>query len=141
MTGMMLLGAWLFLAGSPLQAAVVVTIAALMKPIPLLALPVFWKPWDIRMPAIVAAVAALFYLPYLTVGGKVFGFASGYFAEEGYKAGGGFWYPDLVQVVAGPIPGLSRIYLTGAALGLCALACASRFATDGRPGPLSKPWH
>ncbi len=51
MTGMMLLGAWLFLAGSPLQAAVAVTIAALMKPIPLLALPVFWKPWDIRMPA------------------------------------------------------------------------------------------
>jgi alpha-1,6-mannosyltransferase len=121
MTGCMLLGVWLFVTKRSIPGAVVVAIATLIKPIAIVALPVFWKPWDLRMPGAVIAIVALFYLPYLSVGAKVFGFASGYAAEEGYKAGGGFWYPDLLQAVTGPIPGIGRFYLVVAALGFCAL--------------------
>jgi alpha-1,6-mannosyltransferase len=130
MTGTMLFSVWLFLTRSPLQAAAVATIAALMKPIALLALPVYWRPWDWRVPALVAATIALFYVPYLSVGWQVFGFASGYAAEEGYKAGGGFWYPDMLQALTGPIPGMGRIYLVAAGLGLAALALRIGFRTD-----------
>ncbi len=130
MSGTMIFSIWLFLTRGPLQAAAVATIAALMKPIALLALPVYWRPWDWRMPALVAAIVALFYLPYLSVGWKVLGFASGYAAEEGYKAGGGFWYPDLLQRLTGPIPGIGRIYLVVAGLGLAALALRIGFRSD-----------
>ncbi len=130
MTGTMLFSVWLFLTRSPLQAAAVATFAALMKPIALLVLPVYWRPWDWRMPALVAAIVALLYLPYMSVGWKVLGFASGYAAEEGYKAGGGFWYPDLLQVLTGPIPGIGRIYLVAAGLGLAVLALRIGFRSD-----------
>ena len=130
MTGCMLLGVWLFLTRRPIPAALVATVATLIKPIAVLALPVFWKPWNLRMPGAVMAVAALLYLPYLTVGAKVFGFATGYVAEEGYTKGGGFWYPDLVQAVTGPIPWLSGAYLAAAALGLCALMLRIAFRHD-----------
>ncbi len=130
MTGTMLFSLWLFLTRGPLQAAVVATIAVLMKPIALLALPVYWRPWDWRMPALVAVVVMLFYLPYVSVGWKVFGFAGGYIAEEGYKAGGGFWYPDLLKSVTGPIPGIGRIYVGAAGLALSWLALFYAFRTD-----------
>ncbi len=130
MTGCMLLGVWVFVTKRSIPGAVVVAIATLIKPIAIVALPVFWKPWDLRMPAAVLAAGALLYLPYLSVGAKVFGFATGYVAEEGYKAGGGFWYPDLLQAVTGPIPGLGRVYLVAAVLGFGALALRFAFRTD-----------
>jgi alpha-1,6-mannosyltransferase len=130
MTGTMLFSVWLFVTRSPLQAAAVATIAALIKPIALLALPVYWRPWDWRMPVLVGAIVTLCYLPYLSVGWKVLGFASGYAAEEGYKAGGGFWYPDLLQVFTGPIPGIGRTYLVASGLALAALALRIGFRSD-----------
>ena len=130
MTGTMLLSMWMFITRSPLQAAAVTTFAGLMKPIALLALPVYWKPWDWRMPAMVVVLAAMLYAPYLSVGWKVFGFAAGYAAEEGYKAGGGFWYPDLLQLLTGPIAGIGRAYLVAAALGLGVLAVRISFRAD-----------
>jgi alpha-1,6-mannosyltransferase len=130
MTGCMLLGVWLFVTKRAIPGAVVAAIATLIKPIAIVALPVFWKPWDLRMPAAVVAAVALLYLPYLSVGAKVFGFASGYVAEEGYKAGGGFWYPDLLQAITGPIPSLSRVYLAVALIGFGALALRITFRSD-----------
>jgi alpha-1,6-mannosyltransferase len=130
MTGCMLLGVWLFVAKRPIPGAVVVAVATLMKPIAVVALPVFWKPWGVRMPAAVIAAVVLLYLPYLSVGTKVFGFAAGYVAEEGYKAGGGFWYPDLLQAIFGPMPGLGRVYLVAAALGFGAFTLRIAFRGD-----------
>lgn len=130
MTGAMLLGVWLFLTKRPMLAVVVATIATLIKPIAVLALPVFWRPWNFRMVGTAIATATLFYLPYISVGSKVFGFASGYVAEEGYKAGGGFWYPDILQAVTGPIAGIGRLYLFGAALSFCVLTLRVAFRRD-----------
>ena len=130
MTGTMLLGLWLYLIRSPLQAAAVTTIAALMKPIALLLLPVYWRPWDWRMPLLVVALGVLLYAPYLSVGWQVFGFAGGYVAEEGYQAGGGFWYADLLQLLTGPIAGIGRAYLVLAALLIGSLALRIGFRTD-----------
>ncbi len=134
MTGTMLFSLWLFLTRGPLQAAAVATIAVLMKPIAVMALPVYWRPWDWRMPALVAATIGLFYLPYVSVGWQVLGFAAGYVAEEGYKAGGGFWYPDILQWMTGPIPGIGRLYLGAAGLGLIGLAFYTAFRTDRSAG-------
>ena len=130
MTGTMVFGVWLFVKNRPLRAVLVVTLAALMKPIALLALPVFWKPWDWRMPTVFAVVVGLSYLPYLSVGWKVFGFASGYVAEEGYATGGGFWYPDLLQIITGPLVGIGRVYVLASAIAIGALAIIIGFRSD-----------
>jgi alpha-1,6-mannosyltransferase len=133
MIALMLVSLALFLERPALVAAGVATLAALVKPTALLALPVYWRPWDWRMPCLVAAIMAGFYLPYLGVGWGVLGFASGYFAEEGYKAGGGFWYPDILQLVTGQIPGIGRGYMVLSGLALGALALTAGFRTDRSP--------
>jgi alpha-1,6-mannosyltransferase len=130
MTGCMLLGVWLFVTKRAIPGAVVVAVAALIKPIAVIALPVFWKPWDWRMPGAVIAAVALMYSPYLSAGANVFGFAAGYAAEEGYKAGGGFWYPDLLQVITGPIPGIGRVYLVAAVLAFGVATLRIAFRSD-----------
>jgi hypothetical protein len=63
-----------FLQGRTLLAGVAVTLGALIKPVALLALPVFWRPWSWRLPLAVAATLAVAYLPYLSVGSGVLGF-------------------------------------------------------------------
>lgn len=133
MIGLMLVSLALFLERPALWAAVAATLAALVKPTALLALPVFWKPWDWRMPCLVAATIAVLYIPYLSVGWGVFGFASGYFAEEGYKAGGGFWYPDILQLITGKIPAIGRVYAVASAIALTAIALKTGFRKDRSP--------
>ncbi len=133
MLGLMLLSLLLFLDRRALYAAAVATIAALIKPTALLALPVFWRPWDMRMPLVVIGLAALLYAPYLGVGWGVLGFAPGYIAEEGYAAGGGFWYPDLLQFFTGKIAGIGRLYLIAATVAMTALALRVGFRRDRSP--------
>ena len=133
MLGLLLLSLWLYLDRRGLTAAAVATIAALIKPTALLALPVFWKPWDVRMPLVVLGLIALCYAPYLGVGWSVLGFVPGYIAEEGYAAGGGFWYPDLLQFFTGEIAGIGRIYLFLAAIAVGALAVRVGFRRDRSP--------
>jgi alpha-1,6-mannosyltransferase len=130
MSGGMLFGVWLFVTMRAIPGAIVVAVATLMKPITVIALPVFWRPWDVRMPAAVIAAVVLLYVPYLSVGSKVFGFATGYVAEEGYKAGGGFWYPDLLQAITGPIPGLGTVYLVAAVLAFGVVTLRIAFRSD-----------
>ena len=133
MLGIMLLSLLLYLDRRTLLAAAFAAIATLVKPTAVLALPVFWKPWDMRMPLVVIAVVALFYAPYLGVGWKVLGFAPGYIAEEGYKAGGGFWYPDLLQFFVGEIAGIGRVYLALATAAVGATALWAGFRRDRSP--------
>ena len=55
MCALLMAGLLLFLHGRTLLAGVVVTLGALVKPTALLALPVFWRPWDWRLPLVVRA--------------------------------------------------------------------------------------
>ena len=65
-----------FASGAALAAGV------LTKYFPLTLTPSLYRRWDWRMPAAFAATALLLYLPFLSVGAKVFGFLGGYAGEE-----------------------------------------------------------
>ena len=108
------------------------TLGALIKPTALLALPVFWRPWDWRLPLAVALTIVLAYLPYLSVGAGVLGFLPGYLQEEGFASGSGsgFKLLWLVEQVAGPLPLRRHAYIGLAALVLIGLALAVGFRSD-----------
>lgn len=131
---LMMAGLWLALAGRQLPGAVVIALAALAKPFALLALPPLWRPWNWRMVATVAAVLALAYVPYLSVGGGVFGFlGSGYLAEQGLESGAGFWLVRVWRSLVGPTPGETMVYLAASGMLVVALALRAglRRETDG----------
>jgi hypothetical protein len=72
-------------------------------PIVLLPAMILRKGWKIewKMPATLAAVGVLCYLPYLSVGKMVFGFMGGYVKEEGMASGARYFLLDLVQHLPG----------------------------------------
>ena len=108
--GLMLSSLVIYLRGRPLAAGVAAAVAVLVKPTALLLFPIFWKPWDWKLPALLLAVCALLYLPFLSVGWQVFGFLGGYVAEEELSSGGGFRYLALLQSMVGPIPYGGQLY-------------------------------
>jgi hypothetical protein len=69
---------------------------AFTKYFPLALMPALYRRWDWKMPAAFAAIALLLYLPYLSVGRKVFGFLGGYAGEE-LGAGDGFYLVALLK--------------------------------------------
>jgi hypothetical protein len=124
MMALLLLSLLIFLDGRTLLAGVTATLAALIKPTALLALPVFWRPRDWRLPLAVAVTAIVAYLPYLSVGTGVIGFLPGYIDEEGFASGAGFKLVLLVEQITGPLPHSGAIYVGAAGLGLVGLALA-----------------
>ena len=136
MLGLMLGGILLFVRGRNTQAGLVVALAAFVKPTALLAMPMLWRPWNWRLPALLIVVAGAVYLPYLSAGKGVFGFLAGYVAEEELASGGGFRYLAMLQRLAGTIPGGSAIYVACAAAVLVGLALRTGFRTD-RSAPSS----
>src|SRR5260370_7425373 len=99
---LLLLGLWIALTGHALRGAVLITFAALVKPFAAPVLAGIWRPWDLKMPLVVIAAAALCYLPYLSVGWGVFGFLTkGYLTEEGISAGYDLWLLSLWRLVFG----------------------------------------
>ena len=133
MVGVMILGVALY-AWRPLLAGSLIALAALMKPIAIVVLPAFWRPWDWKLPTIVAATLFILYVPYLAVGTKVFGFLSGYLAEEGLRAGDGFRYMLILQNLVGPIPNAAIVYaaLAAALMLTLALNISWRTSTDDK---------
>jgi len=117
MVALMLIGLWIALTGHALRGAIVIALATLVKP---LAAPVFagiWRPWDVKMPLVVIAVAVLCYIPYLSVGWGVFGFLTqGYLTEEGIRAGNDLWLLSLWRIVFGEHQGDVLAYVSLAAL-------------------------
>jgi len=100
MVTMAVLGIWLMAAlRRPLAAAAAIAVAALMKPLAALALPFVWHRWDWRTPAVAVSVAALLYLPYISVGTGMFAFAGGYAREESLTTGDAFWLAWLARVL------------------------------------------
>jgi hypothetical protein len=87
-----------------LVTGVLLAISVLFKPLTLVAVPAFWKPWDWRMPAAFAAAALFVYLPYARIGAGVFGFFPRYVSEEGIGSGEGFLVLRLLAMVFGPLP-------------------------------------
>jgi alpha-1,6-mannosyltransferase len=117
MVALMLLGLWIALTGHALRGAVLITFAALVKPFAAPALAGIWRPWDLKMPLVVIAAAALCYLPYLSVGWGVFGFLTkGYLTEEGISAGYDLWLLSLWRLVFGEHQGDVVAYVVLAAL-------------------------
>jgi hypothetical protein len=132
MCALLMAGLLLFLQGRTLLAGVAVTLGALVKPTALLALPVFWRPWNWRLPFIVVLTAALAYLPYLSVGSGVLGYLWGYIDEEGLASGRGFNVLWLLERFAGPVPGAVRVYVAVAAVIMIGAAVAVAFRRDRR---------
>jgi alpha-1,6-mannosyltransferase len=108
--------------------------ATLVKFIPLALAPALWRPTttnrgDWRWLSAFAAVIIAAYLPYIGVGSRVFGFLSGYVAEEKLASGSGFW---IVEVLRNAIPLPTALYLVLAIAILSGLAIA---AMRRPPGP------
>jgi hypothetical protein len=130
MIAFLLAGLLVYVHGRTLAAGVLIALGALIKPLALLVLPVLWRPWDWRLPLCVAATAALAYLPYLSVGWGVFGFAAGYAQEEGLISGQAYKLLWLLQQATGPLPHAATVYLAATAFVLGALALAVGFRSD-----------
>ncbi|WP_421989983.1 hypothetical protein [Roseococcus sp.] len=131
MLSLMALGIWLAVESRRLVlAAAVIAVAAMMKPLAALALPIAWKPWDWRAPVAAIATVVLLYIPYLSVGTGMFAFVGGYVQEEALASGEAFWPVWLVTTLLGPVPGLRTAYLLAAAALVLALAFRLAFAVE-----------
>jgi alpha-1,6-mannosyltransferase len=128
---LMLSGLWVALTGKALRSAVLIAFSALVKPYVAPVLAGIWRPWDLKMPLVVIAVAILCYLPYLSVGWGVFGYlTSGYMTEEGISAGYELWLLALWRLAFGEHQGDVAVYMALAALTLLGAAFAVAFRTD-----------
>jgi alpha-1,6-mannosyltransferase len=76
--------------GRQAAAGAALALAVLAKFLPLVIAPALWRRWHWKMPVAMAVMGAALYLPYLSVGTKVFGFLGGYADEGGLTTGEGF---------------------------------------------------
>jgi alpha-1,6-mannosyltransferase len=130
MIALLLLSLLVFLNGRTLLAGVMATLGALIKPTALLALPVYWRPWDWKLPFAAIATSAIAYLPYLSVGSGVLGFLGSYIEEEGFREGSGFRIVWLIEQLTGQLPFAGVVYVGLATLVLVSMALAVGFRTD-----------
>jgi hypothetical protein len=131
--GLLLLGLLVALRGRTMAAGAIASVAVLVKPTALLLMPVLWRPWNWKLPALLVAICAALYIPYLGAGRKVFGFLAGYVAEEGLGTGDGFRYLQLLEAVTGAIPHGAKLYVGLAAIVLSVLALRIGFRSDRSP--------
>jgi hypothetical protein len=123
MVALLMLGLWLTLSAKPLRGAAAIALGVLAKPFAIVVLPLIWRPWDVRVPAVVIATVVACYLPYMSVGAGVLGFLTGgYLSEEGLASGHLIWPLAAWRAIAGVRPHDVGIYLAVAALALGALA-------------------
>jgi alpha-1,6-mannosyltransferase len=142
MCALLTVGLLLFLHGRTLLAGVAVALGALVKPTALLALPVFWRPWNWRLPLVVVLTAVVAYLPYLSVGRSALGYLWGYIDEEGLASGRGIHVLWLLERFTGPMPRAGVIYAVLSAGILIALAIGIAFRKDrsGRAATAALAW-
>jgi hypothetical protein len=76
-------------------------LAIITKLYPLILLPALFRRGDYKMPATAAAVIAVGYASYASVGLRVFGFLGGYVKEEGIETGSRYFLLELAQHLRG----------------------------------------
>lgn len=111
-----------------LGAGALLGAAALIKFFPAVIAPALYRRWGWRLPAALIAVVVLLYLPYLGVGGGVFGYLPGYLKEEGLESGGGFFVLSALDTLV-PLPHgatLAYVALGAATLALLAVGTTLR---------------
>jgi hypothetical protein len=98
--------------------------AALVKLIPIVLLPAFYKRWDRKLPITFAATVVLCYLPYLLgAGARVLGFLPQYAQEEGLQNGGRYYLLLLIDYIldwCGVVHEMPAAVFNGLALALLA---------------------
>src|SRR5262249_53805919 len=109
---------------------VALALSGLIKPFALAIAPALWKKWDLRMPAAFALALVACYLPYLSVGWRVFGFLGEYGDEEGYLEGGGFFLTTSLRHLGVPVPADISAIAAAAILAAVALFVALRGRTE-----------
>ena len=124
---------WGTARGLPYRAGALMALAALAKPYGALWLAAIWKPFDVRLPIFVLAVAVVCYLPFASAGTGIFGFLGTYLHEQGLDTGNGFYFVGLFSGFAAQAA-IRNAWLAGSALLL--LAMAVLFAR--RPGRTTK---
>ena len=138
MVMLMMLGIWLAVIGRPLHGAASIVLATLAKPFAIITLPTIWRPWDWRLPLLALIIAAVCYLPYLSVGWNVFGFlTTGYLAEEGIVSGAQIWPLAAWRLLFGRMQMDASVYfaLAAAVLGAAAMLIAHRRAPTAEKLP------
>ncbi len=105
-TAFLTLGIWAAVSRRQGLTGALFALAALVKYFPLVLLPALWRRWDWRLPAVLFAVSAVLYLPFLSgSGGNLLGFLGTHLGNEGYRAGWGFhviWYLRDFQIADPP---------------------------------------
>ena len=130
MVAFLVLGIWVVaVLRRPVAGVAVIAVAAMMKPLAALALPMAWRPWDWKAPAAALGTVALLYVPYLSVGTGMFSFVPGYLREEKIESGEGFWLVELASWLTGPLAWLQPLYLLAAAALMLTLCLRLSFAT------------
>jgi hypothetical protein len=131
MVALMLSGLWVAVTGKALRGAALIAFSTPVKPYVAPVLAGIWRPGDLKIPLIVIAVAALCYLPYLSVGWGVFGYLTkGYLTEEGISAGYELWLLALWRLAFGAHQGDVAVYMALAALTLLCAAFVVAFRAD-----------
>jgi hypothetical protein len=121
--GLLALALLFAVRGRAVWTGIVLAFATLTKFLPAVVLPAFWRPRDWRLPIAFVVTLAVLYVPYLTVGWRVFGFLGGYVSEEGVENGHGiFLLQSLSSVVV--LPGWAGAAYIVLALSVLALLAA-----------------
>lgn len=108
--------------GTPYRSALLMTLAALIKPTAALGLPALWRPPQLLLPLFVLAIALICYLPFLSAGAGVIGFLPNYAQEQGLDSGSGLYWLALLNQWAPLSPRIVWVYAAAAALLLLVLA-------------------
>jgi alpha-1,6-mannosyltransferase len=115
--------------GRSIWTGVLLAMATLTKFLPAVVLPAFWRRKDWRLLGAFGVTVVVLYIPYLTVGWRVFGFLGGYVAEEGVGNGHGLFLLELLGTVT-VLPSWAGAAYFAAALGVLAVLAAG-FAFSG----------
>ena len=103
-------------------AGIALGCAALAKFFPVVIGSALYRRWGWKLPLAGFLTVVVLYLPYLGAGKNVFGFLSGYSAEEGFRDGSGVYFWLLAKAVLPNLPqAMFRLYLPIAAAILAAL--------------------
>jgi hypothetical protein len=105
---------------TPIATGLFLGAAILIKLYPIVLFPALFRRGEFKMPASLAALAAVAYAGYFSVGLRVFGFLGGYVQEEGIQSGQRYFLLELAHHT----PGLHSLAVAAYAI-FCGLVFAA----------------